>query len=81
MGNGSANPTFKADEMATRGGRFPANIAKHLKGTSFLAKQPDLVAHARKQKAKQEIVDLLEKMPDRDYGDMADVMKGVGEVD
>jgi hypothetical protein len=67
--------------MATRGGRSPANIAKHLKGISFPAKQPDLVEHARKQKAKREIVELLEKMPDRDYSDMADVMKGVGEVE
>jgi hypothetical protein len=32
-------------------------------------------------KAKREIIELLEKMPDRDYGDMAEVMKGVGKVD
>jgi hypothetical protein len=67
--------------MATRGGRSPANIAKHPKGINFPAKQPDLVEHARKQKAKREIIELLEKMPDRDYGNMADVMKGLGEVE
>jgi hypothetical protein len=67
--------------MEAHEGRSPANIAKHLKGISFPAKQPDLVEHARKQKAKQELIELLEKMPDRDYANMADVMKAVGEVE
>jgi Protein of unknown function (DUF2795) len=78
--DGSANPNLEEDEMAVRAGRSPANIAKHLKGISFPAKQPDLVEHTRKQKAEPEVIELLEKMPDRDYGNMADVMKGVGEV-
>jgi Protein of unknown function (DUF2795) len=65
--------------MTSRGGRSPANVTKHLKGISFPAKQPDLVQHARK-KAEPEIIELLKKMPDREYGSMADVMKGMGEV-
>ena len=67
--------------MASRGGRSPANITKHLKGIDFPAKQPDLVEHARKQKAEREVIAVLEKMPDREYGNMADVMKAMGEVD
>jgi Protein of unknown function (DUF2795) len=66
--------------MASRGGRSPADVAKHLKGISFPAKQPDLIEHARKQKAGPEVIELLENLPDREYGDMADVMKGLGEV-
>ena len=67
--------------MASRGGRSPANITKHLKGIDFPVKQPDLVKHARKQKEEREVIEVLEKMPDREYGNMADVMKAMGEVD
>jgi Protein of unknown function (DUF2795) len=54
--------------MASREGRSTANITKHLKGISFSAKQPDLAEHARKQKAEPEVIELLEKLPDREYG-------------
>ena len=75
--------------MASRGGRSPANITKHLKGISFPAKQPDLVPakqpdlvkHAREQKAEREVIEVLENLPDRDYGNMADVMKAMGEAE
>ena len=40
-----------------------------------------MVEHARKQKAEREVIAVLEKMPDREYGNMADVMKAMGEVD
>ena len=65
--------------MASRGGRSPANVTKHLNCISFPAKQPDLVPHARKQEAEPEVIELLEKMPAREYGNMADVMKGWGK--
>jgi hypothetical protein len=66
--------------MASRGGQSPANVAKHLKGINFPAKQPDIVQHARKQKAGPDVIELLENLPDREYGNMAEVMKGMGEV-
>ena len=71
----------KEYSMASRGGRSPANITKHLKGISFPAKQPDLVKHAREQKAEREVIEVLENLPDRDYGNMADVMKAMGEAE
>lgn len=66
--------------MASRGGRSPANITKHLKGISFPVGQADLIKHARKQKAEPEVLELLETLPDREYENMADVMKGMGEA-
>ncbi len=40
----------------------------------------DLVAHARGAGAEAAVMDVLEAMPDREYGTMADVMEGFGEA-
>ncbi|HLI13755.1 MAG TPA: DUF2795 domain-containing protein [Alphaproteobacteria bacterium] len=63
------------------GGQSPANIAHHLKGIDFPARKEDLVRHARENHAQREVLDVIEKMPERDYGNMADVMKGVGKAE
>lgn len=63
------------------GGHSPSNIAHYLKGMDFPASKQELVQHARDNHADQEVLEVLEQMPERDYGDMADVMKGVGQVE
>lgn len=63
------------------GGHSPSNIAKYLKGIDFPAGKEDLVDHAMEQDADEEVIEILNQMPDRDYKSMADVMKGVGEVE
>ena len=63
------------------GGHSPANITHHLKGIDFPAGRDDLVKHAQKNDADEEILEVIRKMPDQEYGSMADVMKGVGEVE
>ena len=63
------------------GGHSPANITHHLKGIDFPAGRDDLVKHAQKNDADEEILDVIRQMPDQKYGSMADVMKGVGEVE
>lgn len=62
------------------GGRSPANVTHYLSGIDFPATRADLIRHARNQDAEGEVLDLLDHMPNRDYGSMADVMKGVGQA-
>lgn len=65
--------------MATRGtGHSPANVTKHLKGIDFPAEKKDLVKHAQHMKAEKVVIDEIQKMEDREYGNMADVMKAFG---
>jgi hypothetical protein len=65
--------------MATRGtGHSPANVTKHLKGIDFPAEKQDLVKHAQHMKAEKVVIDEIQKMEDREYGNMADVMKAFG---
>ncbi len=63
------------------GGRSPANIMDHLKGIDFPARKSELVKHARETEGPDtdEVVNALEKLPDRQYNSPADVMHEIGE--
>ena len=58
----------------------PPEIAWYLREVDFPADREDLLRHARRQKADDEVLQLLDRMPNRDYGSMADVMKGMGDL-
>lgn len=58
-----------------------ATIAQSLSGIDFPASKQDLVEHAKKNSADQEILEALQQMPDSQYSNMADVFKGVGQID
>lgn len=62
------------------GGESPANVATYLKGIDYPANKQDLLRHARQNGAEQDVVDVLERMPEQQYGNMADVIKGYGEA-
>jgi hypothetical protein len=56
------------------------DISRSLSGIDFPANKDDLVNHARQKKANKEIIDILQQMPEREYGNMADVEHAFGEV-
>lgn len=62
------------------GGQSPSNISHHLSGIDFPASRDDLIRHAQSHDADEDVLKVLQQMPQRDYGNMADVMKGVGQV-
>ncbi|WP_136514339.1 DUF2795 domain-containing protein [Geomonas edaphica] len=66
--------------MATRGtGHSPANVTKHLKGIDFPAEKQELLKHAQHMKAEKVVLDEIQKMEEKEYGSMADVMKAFGK--
>lgn len=62
------------------GGHSPSNIAHHLKHIHFPCNKQDLVRQAQANKAEDDVLDVLRQMPEQQYQTMADVMKGVGQV-
>ena len=62
------------------GGKSVANITHHLKGIDFPAKKGDILKHAKQSGADQAVLDAIGKMPDQEYGSMADLMKGYGST-
>ena len=63
----------------TTAGHVSANLGRFLKGADFPAKQADLVERAKENGADQGVLEVLNKMPKRDYRSMADVMEAYGE--
>lgn len=63
------------------GGHSPANVSNYLSGIDFPANKDDLVEHARKNGTEDEVMEVIESLPEGQYESMADVMKGVGEAE
>lgn len=57
-----------------------AEVNKYIGGIDFPANKTDLVEHARGKDAPQEVLDLMENFPDREYNSAADVGKAIGDV-
>jgi hypothetical protein len=63
------------------GGAFPIEIAKHLEGLSLPASKEDVVRHVRSKGANADEITAIERLPDQEFRTMADVLKGIGQVD
>jgi hypothetical protein len=57
-----------------------AVVAQALHGIDFPADKSKLAEWARKNNADQDVLQVIEKMPETRYTSMADVFKGVGEA-
>ncbi|GAA2913327.1 DUF2795 domain-containing protein [Streptosporangium fragile] len=57
----------------------PIELQKHLSGVDYPAGREDLLNAARGQGAGKEILDALEKIPDREYDGPNAVSKAVSE--
>lgn len=62
------------------GGQSPANVQKYLKGAHYPAKKDELLSKARDNGAPEEVIDVLEDLPEEEYGGPQDVMKAYGEL-
>ena len=79
-------------EIAMRGGenlaqkqqrRFnvsPAQVEKSIKGTHFPAQKQDLIQRARENNANQDVLDVLENMPDKKFNSPVDISKAMGKM-
>jgi len=66
-------------ERGITGTRSAANITHRLSGVDFPAGKDKLVTYAKEHGAEPEVIDVLKKLPDREFATMADVMAGYGE--
>ena len=62
------------------GGTSPVNVAQYLSGIDFPCQKEDLLAHAEHNGAEEEVLQVLQDIPEGEYHNMADVMKGYGEA-
>ena len=58
----------------------PIEVQKHLKGIDYPASKEDIIDYAEQQGAGEEIISLLEKIPDEEYETPAELSKALGEL-
>jgi len=56
----------------------PAEVENFLKGVDFPAKKDDLVKHVKQES--QEVLEVLQKLPNETFNKSTDVAKAIGEV-
>ena len=62
------------------GGESPATVQKYLKGIDYPAKKRQLLDQAKKNDAPQEVLQVLQQFPDKEFTGPQDVMKAYGEM-
>ncbi|MBW4644328.1 MAG: DUF2795 domain-containing protein [Goleter apudmare HA4340-LM2] len=59
----------------------PVEIQKHLKGVDYPAGKQELIQHARQQKADQDVLSILEQLPDNvEFSNPTDLNKAIGDI-
>lgn len=53
----------------------PVQVQKFLKDINYPVKKQDLIEHAKKHNASNEVLQDLEKLPDKEYTNAADVSR------
>ncbi|MFW6295782.1 MAG: DUF2795 domain-containing protein [Halothece sp.] len=56
------------------------DISKTLGGTDFPASKQDLIKRAQDENTSDEVMNILNQMPDKQYGSMADVEREFGNI-
>lgn len=57
-----------------------ANVTHALQGIDFPARKQDLISHAQEHNADEVVLKELRALPDQEYKNMAEVMKGFGQT-
>jgi hypothetical protein len=63
------------------GGHSPANVQKYLRDVDYPATRTDLLDQARRNNAPDEVLDVIQRIPDHQFGGPQDVMKAYGEIE
>jgi hypothetical protein len=56
-------------------------VQKYLHGADYPATRKDLLDQARQNSAPDEVMDVIQRMPDQEFGGPQDVMKAYGEIE
>ncbi len=59
----------------------PVEVEKCLKGMNYPANKNDLIKHAQKQGANQDILETLRELRNENFNSPVEVNKAVGEID
>lgn len=73
-------PDERNYDVSTVETNSPAPIAHAVRGIDFPCDKEGLRQKAEENGARDDVMQMIDQMPDTEYGDMSDVFKGVGEA-
>ena len=79
--------TTEGGKKSSEGGRgnpekaSPAAVERHLKGITFPANKAGLIKNARDNQAPEDVLHVLERFEEKEYGSVIDVSKEVGRIE
>lgn len=59
----------------------PIQVQKYLSGMDYPADKDEIIDHAKDQGADNDVVQILQQLPERDYKTAADVSKAIGQIE
>jgi hypothetical protein len=59
----------------------PIQVQKYLSGMDYPADKDEIIDHAKDQGADDDIVQILQQLPEQDYKTAADVSKAIGQIE
>jgi hypothetical protein len=69
------------NRTSTSGNRIsPISLQKHLKGTSYPASKEDLVRKARANAAPDDVLQMIQQLPQHMFGNPTEVMRAFGQA-
>lgn len=58
-----------------------AEVLEAIKGIDLPKSKSELVDYARSKNASQDVVDMLGRLPDRQYGTASDITQAMGDIE
>ena len=59
----------------------PRDVEKSLKGIDYPVRKADLLKHAERNQADEQVREALQKLPNETFNSPTDVAKAIGEID
>jgi len=73
--------SLEKEEIVSMAHVSPVEVEKSLKGVDYPAKKQDLIKHAQKHGANQDVLETLKDLPEENFQSPIDVSKAIGEID
>ncbi len=81
IGQGRGSRRQYTSRSGEAGHVSPAIVEKYLKGMHYPAEKRNLVDNAKNREAPSNVMDLINKLPDKTYNSPIDITKEIGKIE
>jgi hypothetical protein len=81
IGQGRGTRRQYTDKSGKSGHVSPAIVEKYLGGMHYPAEKKNLVDNAQNKDAPDDVMDLINKLPDKTYNSPIDITKEIGKIE